>query len=248
MRNILVVVAALVVLLSAPAQAAHPMLTEDPGTQGKGNAELELGFAADQGDPSFGGRGTLFSPQLAYGLAERVDVLVQGFWQTQTPLDAPTVRGINNTVVDLKWRFFDDGGPTTFAVRGGVDLPTGDDTKGLGGGKVGAHVIAVAGWSNDGISIYGNAGYARVRQPGVRPEIGFFSVAVTGPEAAALRTFIEVATYTNTDPAVSRWPAVARTGLMYTVNPSLDLDAGVQTRLNRVATRVAWLAGATFRW
>ena len=95
------------------------------------------------------------------------------------PGPATDILAIANTAVDIKWRFHDDGGPLTFAVRGGVDLPTGDDTKGLGGGEVGAHVIAVAGWSEGGISVYGNAGYARVRQPGVRPNIGFFSVAVT---------------------------------------------------------------------
>lgn len=248
MRILTALVALLVVMLSAPARAAHPMLTEDPGTQGKGNAELELGFGADQGDPSFGGRGALFSPQISLGVAESVDVIVQGFWQTQTPAGAPTVRGINNTAVDVKWRFFDDGGPLTFALRGGVDLPTGDDTKGLGGGKVGVHAIAVAGWTNEVVSIYGNVGYARLRQPGVRPNIGFVSVALTGPDAAALRAFIEAASYSNTDPAVSQWPAVARTGLMYTVNSSLDVDVGVQSRLNRSATRVAFLAGATWRW
>lgn len=243
-----VVLALLVAVLVAPVHAAHPFLTEDPGTQGKGNTELELGFAADQGDPSFGGRGTLFSPQISYGVADRIDIIVQGFWQTQTPAGGPTVRGIANTAVDVKWRFHDNGGPLTFAVRGGLDLPTGDDTKGLGGGKVGVHVIGVAGWSEGDVSVYANAAYARVRQPGVRPDIGFFSVAVTGPEATPLRTFIEAAIYSNTDPALRQWPAIARTGLLYSVNPSFDIDVGFQARLNRSATRAAWLAGATFRW
>ena len=95
--------------------------------------------------------------------------------------------------------------------------------------------------------MYANAGYARVRQSGTRPNLGVFSVAIASPESAPLRTFIEAATYSNTDPANAQWPAVARTGFN-TVNTTLDLDIGVQTRLNPSAMRVSWLAGATLHW
>lgn len=238
----------IVVLGAAPAWAAHPFLTENPGTQGQGHAELELGFAADQGDPTFGGRGMLFSPQVSYGLAETVDVIVQGFWQSQSPAGAPTVRGIGNALVDVKWRFYESDGPLALAVRAGVDLPTGDEAKGLGGGQLGAHVLAVAGWTYEDFNVYANAGYARVRQSGVRPNLGFFSVAVTTPEGQPLRTFIEAATYSNTDPTIAQWPALARTGLIHAVNESFDVDVGIQARLNRSATRLAFLLGATLRW
>jgi hypothetical protein len=232
----------------APAWAAHPMLTEDPGTQGKGNTELELGFAADKGDPTFNGRGLLFSPQVSFGLSETVDLIVQGFWQSQSPVGAPTVRGIGNSLVDLKWRFHESDGPLALAVRAGVDLPTGDDSTGIGGGQPGVHVLAVAGWTYPDFSVYANAGYARVRQSGTRPNLGFFSVAVTTPEGMPRRTFVEVATYSNTDPTNAQWPALARTGVIHSVNDSLDLDVGIQSRLNASATRVSLLAGATWRW
>ncbi len=232
----------------ASARAAHPFLTEDPGTQGKGRAELELGFAADQGDPTFGGRGLLFSPQISYGVAENVDFIVQGFWQSQTPAGAPTVRGIGNTLVDFKWRFHESDGPLALAVRAGIDLPTGDEATGIGGGQLGMHVLGIAGWQYPDFSVYANAGYFLVRQPGTRRNIGFFSVAVSTPEDAPLRTFIEVAAYSNTDPARTQWPALARTGIIYKVTDGLDVDLGVQFRLNPSATRVSWLAGATWHW
>ncbi len=232
----------------ASAWAAHPMLSEDPGTQGTGHAQLELGFAAAHGDPSFNGRGLLFSPQVSYGLAETVDLIVQGLWQSQSPAGAPTVPGIGNSLVDIKWRFYESDGPLALAVRAGVDLPTGDDSTGIGGGQPGSHVLAVASWKFADFSVYANAGYARVRQSGTRPNIGFFSVAIATPESAPLRTFIEAATYSNTDPTNAQWPAIARTGFIYTVNTALDLDVGVQTRLNPSAMRVSWLAGATLRW
>jgi len=248
-RNVGRVIVMLVLAMpSASAWAAHPFLTEDPGTQGKNHTELELGFAADQGDPTFGGRGLLFSPQISYGVAETVDFIVQGFWQSQSPAGAPTVRGIGNALVDLKWRFYETKGPLALAVRAGVDLPTGDDANGFGGGQPGAHLLAVAGWKYPDFSVYANARYARVRQPGIRPNIGFFSVAVTAPEDAPLRTFIEAAAYSNTNPANAKWPALARTGVIHSVNAALDIDVGVQARLNTSATRFSWLAGATWHW
>ena len=59
---------------------------------------------------------------------------------------------------------------------------------------------------------------------------------------------MEVATFSNPDPSQSQWPAVARTGGIYTVYEGFDLDAGFQARLNKSATRTAWLLGATIRW
>ena len=62
------------------------------------------------------------------------------------------------------------------------------------------------------------------------------------------RTFIEATAVSNPDPQVAQWPAVARTGLIYSATSWLDLDVGYQARLNRSATREVWLIGATLRW
>ena len=67
-------------------------------------------------------------------------------------------------------------------------------------------------------------------------------------EEAEVRTFVEAATYSNTDPTNGKWPALARTGVIQSVNGTLDLDLGVQARLNASATRFSWLAGATWHW
>ena len=67
-------------------------------------------------------------------------------------------------------------------------------------------------------------------------------------DAEKLRTFIEMATFSDVDPGNPQWPAVARAGLIYTVNAWIDVDAGFQARLNASATRAVWLAGATLRW
>ena len=97
-------------------------------------------------------------------------------------------------------------------------------------------------------AVYANAACARTRQPGARADLGLVSVALTRPDDAPLRTFVEAATFSNADAGNPQSPVVARAGLIYTVNAWLDVDAGFQARLNRSATRAVWLAGATLHW
>ncbi len=233
--------------LIQPAFAAHPFITEDPGTQGTGRIELELGLAASQGDPSLNGRAVAFSPQLSLGIAPAIDLIAQAIWLNQMPAQAPTLAGSGDMLTDFKWRFFETD-TLAFAVRAGLGLPTGDSATGLGAGTLGYHAIAIAGVKFGSYAVYANAAYARTRQPGARADLGFFSMALTRPDDAPLRTFIEAATFSSVDPGNPQWPAVARAGLIYTVNAWLDVDAGFQARLNRSATRAVWLAGATLRW
>src|SRR5215467_14473965 len=104
-----------VALIAAPldASAGHPMLTEDTGTQGTGNAELELGFswASDEGNRSF-----LFQPQLSYGATPTLDLIVQPSWLDTDIVGAQPASGLGDTNLDFKWRFFGRD-PYSLAIR-----------------------------------------------------------------------------------------------------------------------------------
>lgn len=232
---------------AAPAFAAHPFVTEDPGTQGAGRFELELGAASRHGAPDVDGREAGFFPQFSIGVAPNVDLIALGVWLRQSGGSAPAAFGAGDLVTDVKWRFHEwEGG--ALAVRAGFDLPAGDNDAGLGAGRVGWHAIGIAGLELGEYSIYANAAYLRTNQPGTRNNLGFFSVALTRPDDTPLKTFVEAATGSNPDPANRTWPAFARAGVICTVTPWLDVDVGYQARLNRAAARQIWLAGATLRW
>jgi len=239
--------AAMALATAGPAFAAHPLLTEDPGTLGAGHVQVELGLAAGSADPAVGGNAALFSPQLSIGATPTLDLILQGVWTRQTQSGVPTLFGNGDVLADVKWRFFESD-ELALGVRAGFDLPTGDPDTGLGNGALGAHVIAIVGITRDAWSLYANAGYARARGSAARANLGAFSVALMRTDTAPWQTFIETATYSNPDPANRRWPAIARTGFIYTVSESLDLDVGFQARLNASAPRAVVLAGATFRW
>ena len=53
------------------------MLSEDTGTQGRRNAELELGYAWSQQDSA---SVFLFQPQLSYGTSPTFDLIIQPSW------------------------------------------------------------------------------------------------------------------------------------------------------------------------
>jgi hypothetical protein len=235
-------------LLAIPlaARAAHPFLTDDPGTQGAGHYELELGFAARQGDPSIPGRANQFAPQFSIGVLDNVDLIAQAFWLSQTPTAGPTLLGTGDLTLDFKWRFYEKD-DLAFAVRAGADMPTDSDAA-FGADQLGGHVNGIVGVSFGEYAVYGNAVYAYTRQPGARRNLGGFSIALTRPDDKPLRGFVEAGAASNPDPTNSQWPAVARTGFIYTVVEGFDVDAGVQARLNSAATRWAWLVGATVRW
>jgi hypothetical protein len=234
-------------VLCGKAFGAHPMLTEDPQTQGTGKFELEFGQAFARGDPLQGGSGTEFAPQLTYGADPTLDLILRATWLTQAPAEAPSASGWGDSMLDFKWRFYASG-QTAFAVRAGIDLPTGDAARGMGTGTAGYHVIAIAGWQFARVNVNANAAYARVRQQGARSDVGAVSAAIVGPNESPWRTFVEATSLANPDPQNAQWPAFARTGLIVTATTWLDLDVGYQARLNRSATREVWLIGATLRW
>lgn len=240
-------IALAVIFAPALAYAAHPFITEDPGTQGAGRFELEMGFASRQGDPDFDGRSNLFAPQLSIGVLDNVDLIAQVLWFNQSAAQGPTVIGSGDMLLDVKWRFYESE-TLALGVRAGLDLPTGDVNTGLGAGELGAHAIGIVGVTLGEFAIYANAVYADTRTPGARANLVGFSVALTRPDDAPLRGFVEAATYSNPDAGNPQWPAVARIGAIYTVVTGFDVDAGFQARLNRAATRAAWLVGATVRW
>ena len=241
--------AALVALglaIADPAQAAHPIISEDPGTQGTGGLEVEIGFAASRGEPG-GGRGSQLATQLAWGLAPTLDVLVVPRYLWLRPADASRERGVGDTSLDLKWRFVEID-KVQVAVRAGVELPTGDAPRGLGADGTGFHAVLALAFDAEPVQWLVNVGYARARTAGERTHLPFASTAVVIPAEGAVRTFVEVAAQANSDPARSTWPAVARTGLIWKVADGVDLDVGLEGRLNRAAPRTTVLAGATFRW
>ncbi len=232
--------------LAAPAaRAAHPMITEDPGTLGAGRAELELGASATRGDPAAGRYGA-FTSQLTVGALPALDLIVLPRYVAQ-PAGSDGASGWSDVALDAKWRFL-GGDELQAAVRFGVDVPGQGTPPSARSSDVEMHATLAFAVPVGDTSALANVGYARVRTPGERTSRPYASAAWLVPAEGPLRGFVEAAAQANADPGRSTWPAVARTGGIWSATPWLDLDAGIEGRLNRAAPSVTLLVGATLRW
>src|SRR4051812_22163646 len=78
--------AVLALAVAAPTYAAHPLATEDSGTQGRAHVELELGY---QRTRESGAWATEMGAQLSYGVVDNVDAIVRPSIVWLTGGDAP---------------------------------------------------------------------------------------------------------------------------------------------------------------
>jgi len=239
------VVASLV--LPGLAFAAHPLITEDTGTQGDGRFEWEngLAFTRDADVRSFE-----YGPQLSYGALDTLDVIVRPTWVEQrfaASARGGRERGAGDTALDVKWRFHESG-PLSFGTRAGVGLPTGNADKGLGAGRVSIHALAIATIDVAPLALHANAGYVHSVADGERRHQWQASVAAVWSAHERAKLTLDVAATTNADAQRASAPAVARAGAIFTIVEGFDVDAGYQARLNRAAPERVVLVGATLRW
>lgn len=104
--SVLVILCALLAPCSAVhAQGGPPMVTDDPGTPGDGNWEINLASEGQKTRP--GWLYTIMDADINYGWGERLQL------KLDTPYDASRqggawATGIGTTLAGVKWRFFDD--------------------------------------------------------------------------------------------------------------------------------------------
>jgi len=231
--------------LAAPAAyGGHPMLSEDTGTQGHRNAELELGYAwsHDRGASAF-----LFQPQLSYGTSSTFDLIIQPSWTRVHVAGALAEKGLGDTNLDFKWRFY-GAAPWSLGVRAGLQLPTAQDDLGLPAHKVAPHSLLVLTGDFNPVTLNANLGYSRVPDnSGARPDLMHFSAAAAYAANERLFFVVDAAVDSNPDSRTSTPPAVALVGVIYTARPGLDLDVGYRGRLNSAAPQRQFLLGITYR-
>ena len=110
LKYLVLIVSSLLILSGLPtravlAQGGPPLITDDPGTPGDGNWEINIAFTAEK-------RRTVRSYEtpildINYGLGDRIQLKYEVPWLVLNESGANTKDGIGNSVFGLKWRFFD---------------------------------------------------------------------------------------------------------------------------------------------
>jgi opacity protein-like surface antigen len=231
--------------IAGAAQAAHPLQTEDTGTQGVGNVEFENGLSWSR---TSGARAFAYQPQISCGLTPTFDLIVQPSWLSIRDEDSTIAQGFGDTNLDGKWRFFGDA-PLSFAVRAGVTLATSQRQLGIPHGKVATHAELVATFDATPLTVHGNLGLTQnPGGSGERRSVGRVSGALMWAASEKLVLTVDGGAEANSDQTRSSWPATLLAGAIYTIRPGMDVDIGYQSSLRTSLTMREWLVGITYRF
>ena len=250
--------------------AAHPFLTDDTGTQGAGNWQLEL--QAERGTldrtANVGGvrvqqesRVTVFTPVLTYGVLENLDIAVGLNRAKQRTTENGVVvedsSGTADSTVEIKWRFY-EAGALNLALKPSFLLPTGDENRGLGTGKASWGVNFIATYEAKPWAFNGNIAYSDVRYKlpqdadDNRADLWRASGGLAYSVRDDLRLVGEVGVRTNSSRNDPYLPGsngqFAMLGAIYSPTDKIDFDVGFRKSLNHAELDWTILVGATFRW
>jgi hypothetical protein len=232
-------------LCAGGAMAAHPLQTEDTGTQGAGNVEFENGLSWARSD---GAKVFVYQPQISYGVTPSFDLIVQPSWLRSRAAGGDTASGWGDTNLDGKWRFYGEA-PLSLGIRAGATLATSQQGLGNPHGKTTAHAVLVATFDAAPFTVHGNVGM--VQNPsgtGQRAHTVLVSSALMWAVTEQFILTADAGAQSNPDPARKSWPATLLGGVIYSATPSLDLDLGYQSSVRSTVATREWLMGITYRF
>ncbi len=243
---------ALAMLAVAPAlHAAHPLITEDTGTQGRGNSQLELTIERSHDEAEGIHRhATQANAVLGHGVRDDLDLLLTLPYKRQRTEEDGAVTehaGGGDVGLDAKWRFLEREG-FSMALKPGVTAPTGDDARGLGTGRTAWSLFLVSSFERRPWALHVHAGHIHNRNR-VGERVHRWHVSVAGwREVGPLKWVADLGTNTNSAASADSDPAYFIVGVIYSVRKRLDLDLGYKKGIRRAETDRTWLGGVTFRF
>lgn len=242
----------MVCLVSSQAFAAIPLITDDTGTQGKGKFQLELaGEYGHDKDDIVTNKNSDFSATLTYGVVDSLNIVLSvpyQFWHTDEKGSEIKGHGISDIAIETKWRFYENEG-LSFALKPGFTIPTGDDKKDLGNGKMTYYLYLIASKEVKPWSFNLNLSYIRNNNTGDdRKDIWHASFASTVDVMKNLKLVGDVGIETNPESSSATPPVYILGGLIYSVSDNLDIGLGVKGGLTKSETDLAVRGGITFRF
>jgi len=237
---------------SGLAFGAHPLITDDAGTLGRGKFQLELNGKYDHTDKDgVTEKTTEMATALGYGVTNNMDIVLGIPYQhtrTEDTDAANTEDGISDASIDLKWRFYERDG-FGIALKPGITLPTGDDQKGLGAGRVTYGVFFINTKEIGAWAFHLNLGYKRnENKVDEEKDIWHASIASEVEVARDIKAVVNIGTERNTDKTSDTNPAFILGGLIYSISENFDVVFGVKGGLHKTEPDYSILAGITLRF
>jgi len=244
---------AVIVLGTAGAAfAAIPLITDDTGTQGRGNFQLELfGEYGHDREGIITTKTSDVSATLTYGLIETVDIVLgipYQAWSSDNSEFLVKGNGIADLSLEAKWRFYEKEG-LSLALKPGFTIPTGDTEKGLGAGRPTYHLLFIATKQMKPWEFDMNVGYLyNENTAGERKNIWSASLDAQVEVVKDLKLALDVGLATNPDSSSDTPPAYVLGGLIWSLRENLDIGLGVKVGLTKPETDISVRGGITWRF
>jgi hypothetical protein len=247
----------IILLYQAGAHAAHPLITDDTGTQGKGKFQIELnGEVTFDKEIGPGGKtretGGEVAAIVSYGMIDSIDIVLGVPYQWTRLKEEGTVisdeDGISDISLEGKWRLYDTDG-LSFALKPGITFPTGNEDRGLGAGRATYSIFFITTKELDPLAFHLNLGYARNENKiDERKDIWHASLASEVEIVDGLKAVANIGIERNPDKSSSTAPAFILGGLIYSLLENLDIDLGLKVGLNKPEIDYSILAGVALRF
>lgn len=234
------------------ALASFPLKNSDAGTEGKAQGEIKVTASYEHND-SDGQKSATTKPNadLSYGLSDTVDMGIGQSYRIKRKKiggEVSKVEGIADTELELKWRVY-EWRNLSFALKPVVTLPTGDDAKGLGSGRVTAALFLLGTMEAAPWAFHVNAGYEQnENREDERIPLWHFSTAAEFKVNNEVKLAGEVGMDRNSEKYSSSHPAYATVGAVYSLAENIDFRLGLRCGLNSVATDYIVRTGMAFKF
>lgn len=244
-------------MLPCIAFGAHPLITDDTGTQGKGKFQIEVNGQYDSDKETIDGV-SIKSPggdvvmTLSYGVTDSADIVLNlpYVWSSEKE-DGVTVydeKGFSDMSFEVKWRFLEKNG-FSFGIKPGVSFPTANDEKGLGRGKTGYHLFLIGTKEAVPWAFHANLGYIRHENKADEDKnLWHASFATTCEIVKNLKLVGNIGMEKNPDRAAHNDPVFLIAGAIYSISDDFDIDAGVKYGLTSTETDLSLMVGMAIRF
>jgi hypothetical protein len=222
------------------ALAAHPFGTEDAGTQGKGNVEVE--FILDRQHGIDGTKTTVLGNSITMGVAPKIDLAVGYAYEFAKAGNGTKSRGMGPIAAALKAGVSEGKELVpTLGVVAGVSLPVNE------GEQTGLLGAVIAEWSFEQFTIFANAGAAiGTRLAGNDDATNSLRASVAGTwefrkELCLLSELLWKKQSSPSAPSAVEWLI----GAKKEITATLSVNAGIRWGLNGDSPHVTYLLNFT---
>ena len=251
-KQIIITLFFLMIFSNHPLSARHPLITDDTGTQGLGGIEIEIageyGYDKEGNEKEYSTQAGL---SLSAGIYKSIDIVLGLPYQlVKSKSSGPDTfeHGIGDMACEIKWRFIETG-PFALAVKPGLILPVGNESKDLGAGKLGYTAYLIGTFEMEPLAVHLNGGYIRNNNKhDERENLWHASLAAEYEISESFTGIANIGCERNSDRDDKSIPAFLLGGCVYTINDLCDIDAGLKWGFTNPETDITVLAGVTIHF